>query len=56
MISHWWPLEEVDTKQGVGIINKLNYIQAFCQNKTLVDSVKLRIQDVIRNIVAARKT
>ena len=56
MVSHWWPLEEVDTMQGVSIENKLNYIQAFCQNKPQVDSVKLSIQDVKRNIDAARKT
>jgi len=42
--------------QGVGIANKLNYIQVFCQNKPLVDSVKIGIQDVRRNIDAARKT
>ena len=32
--------------QGVSIANKLNCIQAFCQNKPLVNSVKLDIQDV----------
>lgn len=41
--------------QGVGIENMLNYIQDFCQNKLLVDSVKLSTQYVRRNIDAARK-